>query len=172
MCEVLRLTIQDEGEGIESEHLTKLFEEFNSHKLQTINKSASTGIGLNFCKLAVNAHKGTIEAESEIGKGTSIIINIPLKRSACNGELTDNRKLFEQELESGFIKLDELARVKEYASILKNYKVYEVGKINVILREMENENIQSIWKTKVQSIVYAGDNDAFTNVLNDVEIYG
>lgn len=68
----LHITVSDNGSGIESESLPHIFESFF-----TRNKKGGTGLGLAFCKQVVEAHGGTIEAESELGKGTKFTINIP-----------------------------------------------------------------------------------------------
>lgn len=170
-CEILRLTIKDNGRGIGSDQLAQLFEPFNKNIPQKISKSASTGIGLNFCKMAIKWHKGQIEAESELGKGTSIIISLPLKRSECS---ESGKFELREEITSNLIIIEkERTLIKQFASELIKYKVHEVGKINQILREMESKGIKSNWKDRIQATVYSGDNIAFKNLIKEAEyIYG
>jgi PAS domain S-box-containing protein len=77
--EKVLLGVKDNGHGIPEELLPEVF-----IKHFTIGgKSArrrGTGLGLYFSKLAVNAHGGEIWAESEVGKGTNILIRIPVNQ--------------------------------------------------------------------------------------------
>ena len=73
-----RLMITDSGPGIAPEYHEKIFEKFwqvdsNKHK-----QMHSSGLGLTFCKLAIEAHGGTIGVESELGKGAKFWFQIPV----------------------------------------------------------------------------------------------
>lgn len=70
------ISIEDTGIGLETEDLTTFFERFWQSK-RTSEKSQSTGLGLYLCKQIIDAHKGKIWAESEVGKGTKISFEIP-----------------------------------------------------------------------------------------------
>ncbi len=71
-----RLAVTDTGEGIPAEHHTKIFEKFGA-----LDKGAhgySTGLGLAFCKLAIEAHGGQIGIVSEVGKGSTFWFTLPV----------------------------------------------------------------------------------------------
>ena len=70
--EVLRITIRDTGEGIESEHIQHLFDPFFT------TKDYGTGLGLSVVHAIIQEHGGQIEVESELGKGTAFHILLPL----------------------------------------------------------------------------------------------
>jgi len=70
--------VQDTGEGIPKEYLDKIFEKFGQVK----NKAkGGTGLGLTICKYIIEAHNGKIWVESELGKGSKFIFELP-KRSS------------------------------------------------------------------------------------------
>ncbi|MFH0959842.1 MAG: response regulator [Pseudomonadota bacterium] len=69
------LSISDTGKGIEREHLDKLYEPFYSTKTRDYHKG--TGLGLPVVQGIVEAHKGYIEVNSEIGQGTTFKVYIP-----------------------------------------------------------------------------------------------
>src|SRR6202162_490120 len=71
-CEVLRITIRDTGEGIESEHIQHLFDPFFT------TKDYGTGLGLSVVHAIIQEHGGQIEVESELEKGTAFHILLPL----------------------------------------------------------------------------------------------
>ena len=69
----LRIEFSDTGIGIEAEDLRKLWEPFFTTKPE----GEGTGLGLPICRRIVEEHKGTIDIESERGKGTTVRIILP-----------------------------------------------------------------------------------------------
>jgi signal transduction histidine kinase len=67
----LNISIRDSGPGIAPENLPHLFEPFFT------TKKEGTGLGLAICQHAIEAHRGTIEVQSEPGRGTTFIISLP-----------------------------------------------------------------------------------------------
>ncbi|NWF90596.1 MAG: two-component sensor histidine kinase, partial [Ignavibacteriaceae bacterium] len=72
--EYLEIKIQDTGSGISKEDLPKIFEPFFSTKGQK-----GTGLGLAVIWGIIDNHNGTINVESELGKGTKFTIRLPLQ---------------------------------------------------------------------------------------------
>ncbi|GEM_PF-1100977 len=75
--ENIEIKISDTGSGIPEENLTKIFDPFFTTK--DIGKG--TGLGLNVAYNIIESHNGTIEVESETGKGTTFTIRIPVEQS-------------------------------------------------------------------------------------------
>lgn len=69
----VRIEFKDTGTGMPEEVKKKIFEPF-----MTYGKKHGTGLGMAIVKKVIDDHKGTIEIESEEGKGTSVIIRLPL----------------------------------------------------------------------------------------------
>ncbi len=69
--------IKDNGIGMSSEHLERIFTIFQ--RLHTKDKYEGTGIGLAIAQKIVTQHRGKIWAESELGEGTTFYFTIPLK---------------------------------------------------------------------------------------------
>ena len=89
----IEIQIQDTGTGIEEEFLPRLFDPFFT------TKEKGTGLGLALVYGIVSKHKGTIDVKSELGKGTTFLINLPV--------------LDQKEWEKGEKKLVEMKNVQE-----------------------------------------------------------
>jgi signal transduction histidine kinase len=72
--EHIRFAIRDTGIGIPSEAFGRIFEKFG----QLDSHRVGTGLGLAFCKLAVEEHGGRIEVESTLGAGSTFSFTIPV----------------------------------------------------------------------------------------------
>jgi signal transduction histidine kinase len=70
--------VTDTGEGIPPEAFERIFEKFGQVESRQGGRLMSTGLGLTFCKLAVEAHGGHITVESAPGKGSTFCFTIPL----------------------------------------------------------------------------------------------
>jgi signal transduction histidine kinase len=70
---VIDLSVSDTGVGIPKENLDRIFEPFFTTK----NIGEGTGLGLSIVGNIIKEHKGTISAESEVGKGTMFKISLP-----------------------------------------------------------------------------------------------
>lgn len=75
---VLEVFVKDTGSGIPFEYREKIFEKFSQIETTQANLKKGRGLGLTFCKLAVEAHGGKIWVESEgRDKGSTFIFTIP-----------------------------------------------------------------------------------------------
>lgn len=73
-----RLNIKDYGIGISEDNLEKIFDRFERGGMAP-NEISGLGLGLYITKKIVNAHKGKIWVESEVGKGSTFIVELPIK---------------------------------------------------------------------------------------------
>ena len=72
------LTVQDDGPGIAPEYHELIFRKFESLKAPHAPRVRSSGLGLTFCRLAVEAHGGRIWVQSQVGAGSAFHILLPL----------------------------------------------------------------------------------------------
>jgi signal transduction histidine kinase len=73
----VRVEIQDEGPGISSEDMKKLFGKFARLTAQPTGGEHSTGLGLSIVKKLVEAMNGRVWCESELGKGATFVLELP-----------------------------------------------------------------------------------------------
>jgi signal transduction histidine kinase len=72
------IVIEDYGEGIPEAALPHLFEPFFRSDSSRSRKTGGYGLGLSLCKAIIDAHKGSIDISSVPGKGTRVLITLPL----------------------------------------------------------------------------------------------
>jgi signal transduction histidine kinase len=80
----LRLAVSDTGTGIEKEALNTIFEEFRQGDMTGARGHGGTGLGLAIAKRFANLLGGHIVVESEMGKGSTFTVTLPLNRPAVN----------------------------------------------------------------------------------------
>lgn len=75
-----KIEVRDYGEGIPSNLISKIFDRYTNFAEDTEKARTSTGLGLTFCKVAVEAHGGEISVESDHGHGALFWFTIPVTK--------------------------------------------------------------------------------------------
>jgi signal transduction histidine kinase len=78
----LLFTVSDTGIGIPEDKIGNLFTEFKQTDATIASEYGGTGLGLSITKKFVEMHGGRIWVESEVGKGTTFLFEIPLRAAA------------------------------------------------------------------------------------------
>ena len=76
---IVRTRVSDTGIGMSQDYLTRIFEAFTREKNTTRSKIAGTGLGMSIVKRYVDLLGGTIQVESELGKGSTFTVTLKLK---------------------------------------------------------------------------------------------
>lgn len=73
------MRVEDHGVGIDREHLPRLFDRF--YRVDTARSRAhgGAGLGLSIVKELTRAHQGTVEVQSDLGKGSTFAVRLPLR---------------------------------------------------------------------------------------------
>jgi PAS domain S-box-containing protein len=79
--EMVEISVQDQGRGIPKSEQERIFEKFARVQVGATGNTKGLGLGLAYCKLAVEGHGGKIWVESELGKGSRFIFTLPVART-------------------------------------------------------------------------------------------
>jgi two-component system phosphate regulon sensor histidine kinase PhoR len=74
---MVHLTVSDQGEGIPPEHIVRVTERFYRVDPSRSRSLGGTGLGLSIVKHVVERHRGRLNIESEVGKGTRVHVLLP-----------------------------------------------------------------------------------------------
>ena len=90
----VQYTISDTGCGMSEEFIPHIFDEFTQEKANARTQYEGTGLGMAITKHYVDMMGGTIDVESEIGKGTTFIVRLPMKLTdeECKEEIQSSTK--------------------------------------------------------------------------------
>ena len=77
--EFAKIVVSDTGIGIAKEDQERIFDRFFRVDKARSREEGGSGLGLSICKWIIEAHQGEIRVESELGKGSSFIVKLPLK---------------------------------------------------------------------------------------------
>lgn len=161
-------SIIDKGPGIPEDKKQLVFEKFGTYNEKVLGRVKPTGLGLAFCKMAVEAHGGTIGFESEMGVGTRMWFTLPLPvfRTEVGKEPSNEERSVSQAPLFHEGEAQEFARCVDELRMLE---VHEVTRIRQVLsRSLFNENADAArWKARVLSAVWAGNELLFRKLLND-----
>ena len=72
------VSVEDNGSGIPPEYCKQVFDKFCQVEARKEGQGRSTGLGLTFCKLAIEAHGGRIGLKSDMGKGSTFWFELPI----------------------------------------------------------------------------------------------
>ncbi len=93
------IAVKDRGVGIASEDREKVFEKFYRVGNSLVHDVKGSGLGLSIVKHIVEAHRGKVTVESEVGKGSAFIIHLPADEGAqANAETKSDERMIGHEL--------------------------------------------------------------------------
>ncbi len=158
----LQFKIIDHGIGISPEHLPQIFETFNPASFVTNKLYGGTGLGLNICKKLTEMMHGTISVTSELKKGTTFYLSLPLKRAnqieKPKREKTIDERLLNREIRILLVEdnlFNQKLASKSIAIALPKATV-DVAENGMMAIEFLNKNIYNIVLMDIQMPVMNG----------------
>ncbi len=162
---VVSVSVKDNGEGIPGDQLEKVFDKFTQVEAKNTGKAPSSGLGLTFCRMAVEAHGGEIVAESELGKGSVFRFTLPADKAlnktkaGANPPSTPLIDVFD---------LPEKIKVvlRPYVNRLKNLMINETTEIIYILNNIQHTGDEiEAWKKELEDCLFTLDEERYSRLI-------
>ena len=161
----IALAVIDNGAGIHPEDLPHVFDRFWQSNAKKSGFSGSTGLGLTFCKFAVEEHDGKISVDSKPGEGTTFTIEL---EAFEGGEGSVVRQETHDSLKGWSFSEEEFMIIQGYIERLLAIPVYKVSQLENILGEIDDSHARPVieWRNKVSKAVYSNDQDKFLKLTS------
>lgn len=157
--------VKDYGKGIEENMLNTIFDKFSQAESRDSGNIRSTGLGLTFCQMAVEAHGGKIWAESSLDEGSTFHFSLPkLEDVIISG---DDVEIKESPYKNPLLNLrldeEDYLSLKKHKIKLSELTIYEMGEWLEIFEDLEKSNSQKInrWKEMMVEALASFDNKTF-----------
>ncbi|GAB5527476.1 MAG: hypothetical protein Roseis2KO_53480 [Roseivirga sp.] len=158
------ISVKDYGPGIPADQLPNVFDKYWQGEDKSLRNSGSTGLGLTFCKLAIEAHGGKIKVQSEYGQSTTFSFTIPMVPADDMGH-DDIAVAKPMDLGESLIFASDIAVLSKYFAQLDQLKVHQVGKISSIIRALDEAEVKSPWKSDLVSAMHQGNQQRFEELV-------
>jgi signal transduction histidine kinase len=162
----MKITIQDNGTGIPPEYHEMIFSKYGQHITKNIGITPSTGLGLTFCKMAIEAQGGKIGIESEEAKGSKFWFTLPLA-SVQENDIENKTQVFAVTKNEFTFTEKEKEILSPIVKTLDKIDLYELTLINnqlVKLKDYESASIKR-WVNELLKSVYAGNEETYKELI-------
>jgi signal transduction histidine kinase len=160
------ISVKNCGEIIPESQLETIFEKYSQAKIANTVSYKSTGIGLTYCRMALEAHGHTISArntdegavvfEFSLSGKTIIEDCCLIVENKTPGEFDEAKKLY----------------LTPFVKELNEYEVFRISEIMQILSRIENQSVEiAKWKENVQSAAFSCNIVLYRNLLERFELF-
>lgn len=159
----------DKGPGISADMKPIIFHKYKQDEKKSIGYAGSTGIGLSFCRIAIESHNGEIGVDSRLGLGSDFWMRIDYIKRIRLDNIVKQSVTHDDDLEM-FISYDVKELIRPHAERLSRCLVYQISEIRkemIKLNDMEHQAVEH-FANKLNEAVLACDEKRYKNLLEIV----
>jgi signal transduction histidine kinase len=163
----LLIEIQDNGKGISEDLIKSVFDMYRQGEKNEILYYSSTGIGLAYCKLAVEAFGGRIGIESDYGKGTLVWFTLKAGNASDSIHTEGINRKIEIRLPEFELTHDDIETIRPYINELQAINIFEVSEVLSVTKRIncsDNERI-SKWKDSVEETLFSANEKRYKELI-------
>ena len=160
----VEVSFTDQGPGIPEKMLSKIFDKYTQVAPKSSGGIKSTGLGLAFCKMVVQAHGGKIWAESTEGQGATFYMQFPLVKGHKSDAADQDIQIASHKRA---LDLSNLQSMRVYMKYLKEWEVFDYSDIVVILDQIKEENDDIVyWKNCVINAIQNVNDQEYERLIS------
>lgn len=173
--QLAKFSVTDTGTGITEEAQSKIFDKFYQVSAKKQGQhSRSTGIGLTFCKLAIELHQGQIGVNSSVNLGSTFWFTLPLAKEALNENMLSDTvdsiptPVVSHEPSAKIqLSFEDKTTLEPWLAELRKYEVYQLTKVKAILQEMnfEKDTTLFLWKQALEQALYSSNEAQYNQLI-------
>ncbi|MDW7692589.1 two-component regulator propeller domain-containing protein [Flammeovirgaceae bacterium SG7u.111] len=163
----VKVSVNDTGPGIPADYKDQVFEKYKQIDQKSSGLTASTGLGLTFCKLAIEAHGGKIGLESEEGKGSEFYFLLESTKDSLESE----GKVEEFTIGKVEISLtpEDKQEIEPYLAELNSLDIFDTSEnIDIIKKIDANSKTLATWKSEFEMAIYSFNENRYRELLEMV----
>ena len=165
--DLIKISIKNYGEPIAEQALPYIFDKYRHFGKN--EGSRSTGLGLTFCKMAVEASGGIIGVNSKPGEGTDFWFTLQFasKTSGIN-EIENISQHFAAKLP---LTETDYEVLKQVVLQVRGFKIYEISRFHEILDPLKETSGSTVndWVSQLYNAIYVQNIDEFNRLINSAE---
>lgn len=158
----VKIWIEDEGPGISADQAKHIFAKYGQDRKRSSGRARSTGLGLTFCQLAVEAHGGAIEVVTRENNGAQFWLTLPLfDRNEKNQPISIQETPYQQkepENQEGSLILseEEQALFLPLLEEMKQLQIFQISQIRKLLKELPEDPDSPFvpWKQAMEQALF------------------
>ena len=163
--ERLLCSVQDEGVGIPKDKINAIFDSFSQVAPKDSGGIGSTGLGLTFVKLALEAHDSQIQVDSEEGKGSTFSFYL---KSGLSGNVVLSET---KESEQLVLNEEERQYIQKNLKGLVSLGIHQIGELEKELATMSStEGSIQLWSQELLNAAYSGNQELFDRLVDQAQL--
>lgn len=162
--EMVHISVKDNGRGIPKDVIGVVFEKYIQYNAIDSGPVRSMGLGLAFCKMAVEAHGGNINVQSDPGNETVFYFALPSGERKT--DLHDDYKNYTQ-IPNLLHDVNSCIALRPFIKELKSTSIYKITEFNNIVSKISDLKEPGIaeWIAELKNAVYSGNSEMYYRLL-------